>query len=178
MAVPTTKPTGTERYLSPDEFIVSKTDKKGVITYVNRTFCKLAGYTEDELLGQAHNCIRHPDMPRCVFKLLWEQIQKKQEVFAYVVNLCKNGDHYWVFAHVTASLDERERILGYHSNRRSPDREALNKILPIYKALLEEESKHSNPRQAAEAGFALLLTMLEGLETSYDELIFSLSKEV
>ena len=94
MARPTIKPTGVERFFDDDDIIVSKTDLKGKITYANRVFSQVSGYTEPELIGQPHNLIRHPDMPRCVFKLLWDTVQDGREIFAYVVNLCKGGDHY------------------------------------------------------------------------------------
>lgn len=114
----TKRVTGVERYFDEEEVIVSKTDVKGIITYANRVFLRVAGYDEEGLLGRPHNIIRHPDMPRCVFKLLWDKLEQQEEVFAYVVNLAKNGDHYWVFAHVTPSIDRRSRVVGYHSNRR------------------------------------------------------------
>lgn len=114
--------TGVEKSFGKDEIIVSKTDLKGRITYVNRVFMSVAGYEEDELLGEPHSLIRHPDMPRCVFKLLWDTIQAKNEIFAYVINRCKNGDHYWVHAHVTPNFDAQGAVVGYHSNRRVPDR--------------------------------------------------------
>jgi PAS domain S-box-containing protein len=96
--------TGVERTFVENEIIVSKTDLKGRITYANDVFIKLAGFTETELLGQPHSIIRHPEMPRCVFKLLWDTIAEGGEIFAYVVNRSKNGDHYWVFAHVTPTV--------------------------------------------------------------------------
>ena len=75
MARPTVSPTGHERYLAHDDLIVSKTDLKGHITYANRVFLEIADYTEEEVLGQAHNMIRHPDMPRTIYHLLWERLQ-------------------------------------------------------------------------------------------------------
>ena len=105
MREPTVTPTGVERFFPEDEVIVSKTDFKGRITYANETFLNIAGFTEDEILGQPHSIIRHPDMPRCVFKLLWDTIKARSEIFAYVLNMAKNGDHYWVFAHVTPTFD-------------------------------------------------------------------------
>jgi PAS domain S-box-containing protein len=75
-------PSGVERTFGEDEIIVSKTDVKGRITYANQVFLRVAGYTERELLGQPHNIIRHPDMPRCVFKLLWDTLEAKREIFA------------------------------------------------------------------------------------------------
>ena len=114
--------TGSERFIGENDIIVSKTDLKGRITYCNKVFLDIAGYTERECLGQPHSMIRHPDMPRCIFKVLWDTIQSGQEIFAYVVNRAANGDHYWVYAHVTPSIGEGGTIVGYHSNRRVPDR--------------------------------------------------------
>lgn len=89
-------PTGVERFFREDEVIVSKTDLKGRLTYVNRVFINISGYQEPELLGEPHSLIRNPEMPRSVFKLLWDTIGAGREIFAYVNNMSKNGDHYWV----------------------------------------------------------------------------------
>ena len=122
MREPTIRPTEVERTFKENEIIVSKTDLKGIITYANRTFLEVAMYSEEEVLGQPHSMIRHPDMPRCVFKFLWDTIASGKEIFAYVKNMAKNGDHYWVFAHVTPTFDSEGKIIGYHSNRRCPER--------------------------------------------------------
>src|SRR5208282_4348758 len=111
------QPTGIERFFEEEEIIVSKTDLKGLITYANRVFVQISGYSEEELLGQPHSIIRHPSMPGSVFRLLWETIASGQEIFAYVNNMSKNGDHYWVFAHVTPTFGAAGEIVGYHSNR-------------------------------------------------------------
>jgi PAS domain-containing protein len=103
----TVTPTGRARPFTRDELIVSKTDAKGVITYANDVFLRVAEISEHEALSAPHSLIRHPDMPRCMFKLLWDRIAAKQKIFAYVLNLSRSGDHYWVFAHVTPSLDGR-----------------------------------------------------------------------
>ena len=118
-------PTGRERTWGDEEIIVSKTDLKGIITYANRTFLKVAGYTEEEVLGKPHSIIRHPDMPRCVFKLLWDTIESGEEIFAYVKNLAKNGDHYWVFAHVTPTFDEQGRIESLGTTRTGAARNGI-----------------------------------------------------
>jgi PAS domain S-box-containing protein len=133
--------TGRARTFSENEFIVSKTDPRGVMTYTNKLFLDISEYTEAEMLGQPHNVIRHPHMPRCIFKLMWESIKTRQEVFAYVMNRCKNGDHYWVLAHVTPTLNATNEIVGYHSSRRSPRAQALDVIQPLYRELqrIEEE---------------------------------------
>lgn len=167
-------PTGVERFFDERELIVSKTDLKGRLTYANTVFQRLAGYREDELLGKAHSIIRHPGMPRCVFRFLWERIGAGHEVFAYVVNLCKNGDHYWVLAHVTPTFDKTGTISGYHSNRRVPTREALATIEPIYDELLEIEKQHRLPKDQWGASLPALVAKLETLGVTYDEFVAGL----
>jgi PAS domain S-box-containing protein len=138
----------------------------GRITYVNQIFMDLAEYTEAELLGKPHNIIRHPDMPRAIFKLLWERVKNKKEIFAYVVNRTKQGNHYWVFANVTPSLDERGTIIGYYSVRRKPNPEALQIIRPLYKRMLDAEQQGG-----IEASTKLLNDMLADKGATYDEFI-------
>ena len=176
MARPVIQPTGVEKSFHDDEIIVSKTDLKGVITYANPVFLRVSGFSEQEILGQPHNLIRHPDMPRCVFKLLWDTLQAGEEIFAYVVNLCKNGDHYWVLAHVTPSFDETGAVIGYHSSRRVPDPEVLEKMIPIYALLKEKEDSfgESDWRAGMNAATELLLAHLGELGMPYDEFVFSL----
>lgn len=168
--------TGVERFLGQEEIIVSKTDTKGRITYANDVFLRIAGYDEAEVLGMPHSLIRHPDMPRAVFKLLWDTIESKREIFAYVVNRAKNGDHYWVFAHVTPTFGADGGIIGYHSNRRSVDRRALQTIEPLYRELSAIEQRHgSDWRAGMDAAVAHLVMTLDHVGKPYDEFIFSLS---
>lgn len=169
-------PTGREISFGENEIIVSKTDLRGVITYANDVFIRVSGYSEEELLGKPHNIIRHPAMPRCVFRLLWETIESGKEIFAYVLNMAKNGDGYWVFAHVTPSYDLNGKKVGYHSNRRVPYPDGLEKIRPIYAALLEEEKKHSSPEKGIQASTALLHETLKKAGMTYSQFVFSLSK--
>jgi len=177
MARPTTIPTGNEVTFAEHEIIVSKTDTRGVITYANDVFLRVAGYTEAEVLGQAHNFIRHPSMPRCVFAQLWDTIKSGQEIFAYVVNMARNGDHYWVFAHVTPSFDSEGRQVGYHSNRRSMYSDALPKVRDLYARLCQEEQKYNEPARAVEAGRRLLTSVLAAQKMDYAEFVFSLSRQ-
>jgi len=167
-------PTGVERTFGVDELIVSKTDPKGRITYANELFVRMSGFTRHELLGAPHSIIRHPDMPRGVFKLLWDSLDAGREVFACVKNLSKNGDFYWVFAHVTPTLDASGSLVGHHSNRRCPDRSAIAAIEPLYAAMLDEEARHARA-EAAAASFQLLARELRSRETSYEKLIFSIT---
>ena len=166
--------TGREQTFAADDIIVSKTDPKGILTYVNDVFIQISGYTEPELIGRPHSLIRHPQMPRSVFKLLWDTISSGNEIFAYVNNRCKNGDHYWVLAHVTPTFGPGNRLIGYHSNRRVPKPEALAVIRPLYQQLYDEELKHGNSRAGLEAGSKLLETVIKQTGKNYDEFILSL----
>jgi hypothetical protein len=105
---------------------------------------------------------------------LWDTLQAKQEIFAYVVNLAKDGSHYWVLAHVTPTFDERGNIIGYHSNRRRPDLAPIERIKPIYKALCEEEARHANAREGMHAGFDMMVGLLKNQSVGYDEFVLSL----
>ena len=174
MAPPKIRPTGIERTFDKTEIIVSKTDLKGRITYANDVFLRVSQYREDEILGQPHNCIRHPDMPRCVFQLLWDTIQAGREIFALVINLAKSGDFYWVLAHVTPTYDHSGNVIGYHSSRRVPERSSIQKIVPIYKTLLDIERPIHNPKEAIAASMPVMLKLLKDNNVTYEEFIFSL----
>ncbi|HET9058737.1 MAG TPA: PAS domain-containing protein [Acidimicrobiales bacterium] len=167
-------PTGVERTFGEDEIIVSKTDLRGIITYANDVFVRVSAYREDELLGRPHNIIRHPDMPRCVFKLLWSTVQDGREIFAYVVNLAADGAHYWVLAHVTPSFSQSGEIIGYHSSRRCPRPRAVRTIAPVYAALCKEESKYSDPVQAMAASAGLLGRTLELEGLTYEQFVWDI----
>ena len=169
------RPTGVERTFSPDELIVSKTDPRGIITYANDVFLRVSGYAEDEVLGRPHNLIRHPDMPRAVFKLLWDALGAGQEVFAYVNNLAADGAHYWVLAHVTPSTDEANRIVGYHSSRRKPDPRAVAAARDLYRTLREEELRHGSSQAALDASWAMLHRMLTERGQTYEEFVWELT---
>jgi hypothetical protein len=137
---------------------------------------KVAGYTEEELLGKPHSLVRHPDMPRCAFKLLWDELALGHEVFAYVLNRAKNGDHYWVLAHVTPAIGAGGSVVGYHSTHRVPNRSILTgTIMPLYAALLAEEKKYANQKDGMNASFQMLVDLLTSKGISYDQLIFALS---
>lgn len=158
-----------EKQLSADEFIVSKTDEKGKILYGNKTFIKISGYTEEELLGKPHSILRHPDMPKVVFQLLWERLKAKKEIFAYVKNLCKDGSFYWVFANVTVTLDTNNKIIDLHSVRRKPSSKSMQLIPGLYKQLLEKEKS-----AGVQASKDLLNKILQEQGTNYDDFIFNL----
>ncbi|MGP1451119.1 MAG: PAS domain-containing protein [Wolinella sp.] len=158
-----------ERTFEANEIVVSKTDTKGRIIYGNDLFIELSGYSEQELLGAHHNIVRHPDMPRTVFKLLWNCVQRGEEINAYVKNLAKDGSFYWVVANVTPSFDNNNKIVGYHSVRRKPTKEAIEAIKPLYKKLLEIEKT-----QGLESAEQFLLDTLKQQGKSYEEYILSI----
>jgi PAS domain S-box-containing protein len=168
------QPTGRESPFGDEEIIVSKTDLKGRITYANDVFLRVSRYSADEILGQPHSIIRHPDMPRCVFKLLWDTIEAKGEIFAYVLNMASNGDHYWVFAHVTPSFDGAGTVVGYHSNRRKPDPAQIAKIEPVYRALLEQERRAADRKEGMHLAHGTFTAMLQEQGVSYDQYVFGI----
>lgn len=169
-----TMPTNTEVYFDQNDIIVSKTDLKGRLTYANRVFLEIAGYRRDEVIGAPHSIIRHPDMPRAIFKVLWDSILAGKEVFAFVKNMTKRGDHYWVFAHVTPSRDGKGNVVGFHSNRRVPNRKQLETvIMPLYADLLRAERAHANAKQGLEAASQSLADVLTKRGVAYDEFIFA-----
>lgn len=165
-------PTAVERVMREDDFIVSMTDPKGIISYGNRTFIEFSGYSEAELLGSQHNIIRHPDMPRAVFKLLWDKIQNREECFAYVKNMSKDGSFYWVFTNVTPNFDANENITGYFSVRRKPKLSGIKTMTEVYRIMLEAEKK-AGPANAIAASTKILVDILNEKGLSYDELVLA-----
>jgi len=168
------RPTGQERTFAADELIVSKTDTRGVITYANDVFLRVSGYCLEQVMGAPHNLIRHPDMPKAVFNLLWDKLAARQEVFAYIDNLAADGSNYWVLAHVTPSYSPSHQVVGYHSNRRLPTRRAVEQVKPLYAQLLAEERRHPNGRAAVEASGRLLAELVAERAAGYDEFIWSI----
>ncbi|QKQ25127.1 PAS domain-containing protein [Candidatus Reidiella endopervernicosa] len=134
-------PNNREVKLADDEFIVSKTDIKGRITYCNRVFMKIAGYSEKELLNTQHNVVRHPDMPRSVFRFLWQTLEQGQEFFGFVKNMTSDGSYYWVFANVTPDYDRNGDLKGYFSVRRKPKQAAIDALTPVYQEMLAIEQR-------------------------------------
>lgn len=167
------QPTTNERFFDRNDIIVSKTDLKGNMTYVNRVFMAISDYEEEDLLGQPHSLIRHPDMPRCVFKLLWDRLREGKEIFAYVKNMTKTGDFYWVLAHATPSIDTGGQTIGYHSNRRVPERRVVDGIvIPLYRSLKEIEDREADRRAGLEKSSERLSAILKEKGIGYDEFIF------
>lgn len=154
-----------------DDIIVSKTDLQGRITYGNKYFIDISGYTEKELLNAPHNILRNNEMPKIIFQLLWDRIKNGEHINAYVKNNTKAGDYYWVFASVTASLNKNNQVVGYHSVRRKPSSQSLAVINKLYSDLLLAEN-----RGGITASAKLLEDILEEKGVNYDEFIVTIQK--
>jgi PAS domain S-box-containing protein len=167
--------TGVQTEFSPSQILVSKTDPAGVIIYANPEFCEVSGYTLGELLGKPHNYIRHPDMPRAVFALMWQTLKEQREFFGYIVNRCANGNHYWVFAQVVPDVDpETGKTVSFHSTRRWADPAACRQAEEVYRQLRAVEARERTPRAAVTAGRAALEALLVQGGQTYEQWVFGL----
>lgn len=166
------EPTNVERVMRDDEIIVSKTDPKGRIAYGNEKFIEFSGYQEAELLGAQHNIIRHPDMPRGVFDLLWKTVAGGSEIFAYVKNMAQDGSYYWVLANVTPDYDAAGSITGYLSVRRAPRRGAIPIIEDLYRKMRQVE-QGAGPRDACSASVGMLHNLLKEKGVSYEQFVLN-----
>lgn len=173
---PKIQPNNNEKRLGDNDFIVSKTDHSGRITYANRIFMNIAGYPEHELLGVQHNIIRHPDMPRGVFRFMWDTLKAGDEFFGFAKNLCADGGYYWVFANITPDYDIDGKLQGYYSVRRKPPQSAIDTVVPIYKEMLAIE-KNTSVKQAPDKSLAYLFDVVtQSGSKSYDDLVLNLYK--
>jgi len=128
-----------EEFLFQGRVIVSETDTKGIITYANRKFCEISGYTQEELIGQPHNIIRHPDMPKEAFEKMWSTIQSGQIWHGLVKNLRKDGQYYWVETEILPAKDENGEITGYVAARRASSRKNIDETAEMYRKMKEKE---------------------------------------
>jgi PAS domain S-box-containing protein len=170
MATAKVTPTGVERRMRPEDVIMSRTDPRGLITDCNEVFVDFSGYSLAELKGAPHSIIRHPDMPRAVFKLMWQEIQAQREAFLFVKNLAKDGRHYWVVAQVLPEI-ARGEITGYLSFRRCPSRRAVDTFELLYQKLVYEERRLGGDA-GMEASFKILTGAFTAMGKLYDSLIY------
>ena len=124
-----------EHRLRSDDFLVSQTDDKGVILFANEDFCRACGYTIDELVGQNHNIVRHPEMPKVAFKGLWETVRGGKIWDGYVKNKTKDGGYYWVYATVYPQYNKLTKQSTYMSCRRRPSSKEISAAEALYKTL-------------------------------------------
>ncbi len=172
MSIDRPYPTGKEIKLSSHKFIVSKTDSRGIITYANEYFSEVSGYKEFELVGSPHNIVRHPDMPKAIFYLLWKHIKNGVNISAVVKNMAKNGDHYWV---VTDFEIRRNRstneITQYVAFRNAVSKKVLKEIEPLYSRMLEIEKA-----DGMEKSVEYLEKYLDERKLNYNQFIEQLAK--
>jgi PAS domain S-box-containing protein len=162
-------PLDREIKLDPSQIIMSKTDSRGIIEYANNYFMEICGYEEYELMGQPHSIIRHPDMPKVIFKVLWERINKGENIHALVKNLAKDGRYYWVLTNFETKYDEEGNIVSHYARRKAAPSNVIYQIEKLYKTLKAIEEKQ-NP-ETAERYFEGLL---EEKGITYDEFILEL----
>ncbi len=164
-------PTGKEIKLNSKDMLVSKTDARGNITYGNDKFVQIAGYKESELIGSAHNILRHPDMPQAVFYLMWDSIKNGKNIMAVVKNLAKNGDHYWVTTDFDIQRNREGKIRNYIAFRQGADKDIVKVVEPLYATMLEIEKEHG-----MDASVDYLEAFLEEKKMSYNQFIEDLAK--
>ncbi|MEA2073025.1 MAG: PAS domain-containing protein [Campylobacterota bacterium] len=161
------QPTDNEIKLNPKRYIVSKTDAKGIIEYGNDYFVEISGYTESELIGHPHSIVRHPDMPKVVFKMMWDRINSAKNIMAIVKNMAKDGSYYWVVTEFEPKVDSiTNEIISHTAFRKAAPQKAIDAMEPIYQKLLEIEKEGG-----MEASEKYLRGFLEEKNTTYDALI-------
>lgn len=165
-------PTGVEIKLNPKKFIVSKTDTEGKIIYANDYFTEISGYSEVELIGSPHNILRHPNMPRVIFKLMWHSIQNSKNIKAVVKNLAKDGRHYWIVTDFNIQKDNDGNIKNYIAYRQAASKNIIKDIEPLYKKLQEIESSHGYLKSEE-----YLTDFLEEKDMNYSQFIDDLAKK-
>ena len=151
------------------DFIVSKTDEKGNILYVNDTFCDVTGYEEIEVLGKAHNILRHPDMPAVIFFLMWRKIQSGQNIKALIKNLARSGEFYWVSTDFEINYENNRKT--YIAFRRAVPKKTIKEIEPLYEHLLKVEKAHG-----LQASLVYLQGFLNEKHQTFDEYMDSVLK--
>ncbi len=119
--------------------MITETDKSGIITYANRKFREMTGYTKEELIGSPHNINRHPDMPKAAFKGMWETIKAGNYWEGFVKNMTSEGKYYLVLVWIKPKLDENSKIVGYIAGRKIPDSHLMERALAQYKVMKFDE---------------------------------------
>jgi len=164
-------PIDREIKLNNKKIIVSKTDKNGKILYANDYFCEVSGYELDELLGVSHNILRHPDMPRAIFYLMWQSIRSGKNITALVKNLAKSGEYYWVTTDFEHYRNDKGEISSYIAFRRPASKKAIEAIEDLYSSLLLIENS-----SGLEASLVYLQGYLDERHTNYHEMMDKIVK--
>lgn len=128
-----------DEYIFEGRVIISQTDVEGVITFVNRQFCDVSGYTAQELIGKPHNIVRHPDMPTAKFAQMWKTIKSGQAWNGLIKNLRKDGMYYWVEIEILPIKDDRDEITGFISAGKVASRTNVQENADLYRKMIETE---------------------------------------
>ncbi|MCK5678902.1 MAG: PAS domain S-box protein [Flavobacteriaceae bacterium] len=156
-----------EEIIIPDEeVLISVTDPKGIIIETNDIFTKISGYSDEELIGSSHNIIRHPDMPKIMFKIVWDHIMDKENVMAVVKNLAKDGKYYWVVTDFVTRVDADRNIINYTAYRRPVHDKVKQAVIPLYKALCAIEDV-----AGMDSAEKFLNNYFGDRDTNYDDMI-------
>jgi len=161
-------PKNEEIQLNPYKTIMSKTDQKGIIEYANDYFIEVSGYKEWELMGQSHNILRHPDTPKFVFKLLWDNLNKSKPIYAIVKNLAKDGRYYWVIADFKTKIDNQGNRTHF-ARRKAIPKATKAKVEKLYHSMLEIEKA-----AGLDASKAYFQGLLEDAGVDYNTFIHNL----
>ncbi len=165
-------PKDVEVKLDPDKYIYSKTDEKGVIIEGNDYFMEVTGYNKDELIGSQHNIIRHPDMPKIIFKVMWKRIKEGKNVKAIVKNMTKDGKYYWAVTDFEPKYDHNAKAYVAHAAfRRAVGEDSIRAVVPLYEKLLELEKEGG-----IKASEKFLNDFLAKKDIGYDEFIADMVK--
>ena len=128
-----------EEYIYEGSVIISQTDLDGTIVYANKMFCEISGYKSEELVGQPHSMLRHPDMPKSVFAKMWQTIQSGQMWNGLIKNLRKDGLYYWVDSEILPVYDDDNNMTGYIAARKPASRKNILEVQENYNKMLESE---------------------------------------
>ena len=158
--------TTNEIIINKNDVLVTRTDHSGIINYANDTFMKVTGFSESEIIGKAHNIIRHPDMPKAIFYIMWKNIKRRKNIVAIVKNCAKNGDYYWVATDFRHEEDFSGAIKNYVAFRRPINQDNIEVIERLYSKLLEIEET-----SGMEASVKYFNRYLKDRDMSYTEFI-------
>jgi len=172
MSINLIKPSGNEIKISPRDILVTRTDHQGVINYCNDTFLEVTGYTEREVIGANHNIVRHPDMPKVIFHLMWKSIKKRKNITSVLKNIAKNGNHYWVITDFKTDEDFSGSIKNHTAYRRAIPKNLIETIEPLYQTLLKIEQE-----QDMDASIKYLNRYLADRDMDYNQFIENLLQE-
>ncbi|SFV56376.1 Methyl-accepting chemotaxis protein [hydrothermal vent metagenome] len=169
----TNRPKAIDREAKFDKkrFILSKTDTKGNILSINSEFCDISGYSEKELIGKQHNILRHPNMPKAIFHLMWKYLLSGRAITVVIKNLTKSGEYYWVIADLKPRFNEKGTIVSFTSFQKFATEDIVEEIEELYETMIRIEKVHK-----IKNSLEYLDGFLEERKVTYDGFIYDLIK--